>query len=88
MALVEFVKSIAEKKGISPAQVAISWILYQKPWIVPIPGSRSLKHLKDNIAAANVTYTPEEMAEINAVLDTIIIQGNRYNTNNQSHIGH
>ena len=87
MALVEFVKSVAEKKGITPAQVAISWILYQKPWIVPIPGSRSLKHLEDNIAAANVTYTEEEMAEINATLDTIVIQGNRYNTNNQSHIG-
>jgi aryl-alcohol dehydrogenase-like predicted oxidoreductase len=87
MALVEFVKSIAEKKGVTPAQVAISWILYQKPWIVPIPGSRSLKHLEDNIAAANVTYTQEEMAEINATLNTIVIQGNRYNSNNQSHIG-
>ena len=87
MALVDFVKSIAEKKDVTPAQVAISWILYQKPWIVPIPGSRSLKHLEDNIAAANVTYTQEEMAEINATLDTIVIQGNRYNSNNQSHIG-
>ncbi len=87
MALVELVKSIAEKKGVTPAQVAISWILYQKPWIVPIPGSRSLKHLEDNIAAANVTYTQEEMAEINATLDTIVIQGNRYNSDNQSHIG-
>jgi aryl-alcohol dehydrogenase-like predicted oxidoreductase len=54
---------------------------------VPIPGSRSLKHLEDNIAAADVTYTEEEMAEINATLDTIVIQGNRYNSNNQSHIG-
>lgn len=88
MVLVEFVKSIAEKKNITPAQVAISWILYQKPWIVPIPGSRSLKHLEDNIAAVNVTYTPEEMEDINATLNTIIIQGNRYNSNNQSHIGH
>ncbi len=88
MVLVDFVKSIAEKKGITPAQVAISWILYQKPWIVPIPGSRSLRHLEDNIAAANVTYTPQEMADINATLDTIVIQGDRYNSNNQSHIGH
>lgn len=87
MALVDFVKSIADRKGISPAQVAISWILYQKPWIVPIPGSRSLRHLEDNIAAADVSYTSEEMAEINATLDTIVIRGNRYNSNNQSHIG-
>ena len=87
MALVDFVKSIADRKGISPAQVAISWILYQKPWIVPIPGSRSLRHLEDNIAAADVSYSPEGMAEINATLDTIVIRGNRYNSNNQSHIG-
>lgn len=52
----------ADNKGVTPAQVAISWILYQKPWIVPIPDSRSLKHLENNIAAANVNYTPEEMA--------------------------
>ena len=45
------------EKGVTPAQIAISWLLYQKPWIVPIPGSRSLKHLTDNIAAANITYT-------------------------------
>lgn len=88
MALVEFVRSIAERKGITPAQVAISWILYQKPWIVPIPGSRSLKHLEDNIAAANVSYTPAEMEAIDAFLQSIHIQGARYNANNQSHIGH
>ena len=71
----------------SHAVPACSGLSNQKPWIVPIPGSRSLRHLEDNIAAANVTYTPEEMAEINATLDTIVIQGNRYNSNNQSHIG-
>ena len=87
MALVEFVKSIADKKEISPAQVAISWILYQRPWIVPIPGSRSLKHLEDNISAADVTYTPEEMEYINSFINTINIKGERYNSNNQSHIG-
>ena len=88
MKLVDFVKGIAVEKDITPAQVAISWLLYQKPWIVPIPGSRSLNHLEDNIASANVSYTPEEMKRINDFLDTIHIQGDRYNAQNQSNIGH
>ena len=88
MKLVDFVKGIAVEKNITPAQVAISWLLYQKPRIVPIPGSRSLNHLEDNITAANVTYTPEEMRRINDFLDTIHIQGDRYNAQNQSNIGH
>ena len=88
MKLVDFVKGIAVEKDITPAQVAISWLLYQKPWIVPIPGSRSLNHLEDNITSANVTYTPEEMRRINDFLDTIHIQGDRYNAQNQSNIGH
>ncbi|MBD5303183.1 MAG: aldo/keto reductase, partial [Bacteroides sp.] len=83
-----FVKGIAVEKDITPAQVAISWLLYQKPWIVPIPGSRSLNHLEDNITSANVSYTPEEMKHINDFLDTIHIQGDRYNAQNQSNIGH
>ena len=88
MKLVDFVKGIAVEKDITPAQVAISWLLYQKPWIVPIPGSRSLNHLEDNITSANVSYTPEEMKRINDFLDTIHIQGERYNAQNQSNIGH
>ena len=88
MKLVDFVKGIAVEKDITPAQVAISWLLYQKPWIVPIPGSRSLNHLEDNITSANVSYTPEEMKRINDFLDTIHIQGDRYNAQNQSNIGH
>ena len=88
MKLVDFVKGIAVEKDITPAQVAISWLLYQKPWIVPIPGSRSLNHLEDNITSANVSYTPEEMKRINDFLDTIHIQGDRYNAQNQSNTGH
>ena len=88
MKLVDFIKGIAVEKDITPAQVAISWLLYQKPWIVPIPGSRSLNHLEDNITSANVSYTPEEMKRINDFLDTIHIQGDRYNAQNQSNIGH
>lgn len=88
MALVDFIKGVAVEKEITPAQVAISWLLNQRDWIVPIPGSRSLKHLEDNIAAANVTYTPEEMQRINDFLNSIEIKGDRYNANNQANIGH
>lgn len=87
MKLVEFVKQIADEKNITPAQVAISWLLYQRPWIVPIPGSRSLKHLEDNIAAVNVKYTPAQMERINSFLNSIQIQGERYSANNQANIG-
>ncbi len=87
MALVDFIKEIAAEKGVTPAQIAISWLLYQKPWIVPIPGSRSLKHLTDNIAAANITYTDEEMRRIDEALGKIIIRGDRYSADNQANVG-
>lgn len=87
MKLVDFIKGIAVEKNITPAQVAIAWLLYQKPWIVPIPGSRSLRHLEDNLAAANVSFTQEELKRIDEVLDSIHIQGDRYNANNQANVG-
>jgi aryl-alcohol dehydrogenase-like predicted oxidoreductase len=86
MVIVDLVKDIAEKKGITPAQMALSWVMAQRPFIVPIPGSRSLKHLTDNIGAVNVTYSKEEMEEINARLDQIHLQGARYSENNQKNI--
>ena len=82
----ELVKSVATRKGISPAQVALSWLNAQKPFIVSIPGSRSLKHLEDNIAAVAVTYTDEEMRQLNAALDRIQLQGDRYSPENQKNI--
>lgn len=87
MALVDFIKGLAIEKNITPSQVAIAWLLYQKPWIVPIPGSRSLCHLEDNLAATNVSFTQEELKRIDEVLDSIHIQGDRYNANNQANVG-
>ncbi len=83
MALVDFIKGLAIEKNITPSQVAIAWLLYQKPWIVPIPGSRSLRHLEDNLATTNVSFTQEELKR----LDSIHIQGDRYNANNQANVG-
>jgi len=86
MDIVELVKSVATRKGISPAQVALSWLRAQKPFIVSIPGSRSLKHLEDNIEAVAVTYTDEEMRQLNAAIDSIQLQGDRYSPENQKNI--
>lgn len=87
MALVDFIKGLAIEKDMTPSQVAIAWLLYQKPWIVPIPGSRSLRHLEDNLGAADVSFTQEELKRIDEVLDSIHIQGDRYNANNQANVG-
>lgn len=76
--LVEFIKDIAKKKGATPAQIALAWILAQKSWIIPIPGTTKLERLKENIEAVKVTFTKEELQEINQVLSTIQVQGERY----------
>jgi len=86
MVIVDFVKTIAQRKNITPAQVALSWLKAQRPFIVPIPGSRSLRHLEDNIAAAEVTYPEAEMAEINKALDNIVLKGDRYSAESQKNI--
>lgn len=85
--LVEFVESVAADKGITPAQVAISWLLHRKPWIVPIPGSRSLKHLSENLDSANVVYTQEELRKLDEALSQIVIFGERYSKDNQKNVG-
>ena len=74
-------------KGITPAQAALSWLMAQRPWIVSIPGSRSLQHLTDNIAAAGVEYTEEEMKDINERLSQIVLSGDRYPAELQARVG-
>lgn len=76
--IVEFVRTIAERKNVTLPQVALSWLMAQKPWIASIPGSRSLNHLTDNINAVHIEFTPEEMAAINAELSRIVVSGDRY----------
>jgi aryl-alcohol dehydrogenase-like predicted oxidoreductase len=76
--LVDLVTKIGEQKGATPAQIALAWLLAQKPWIVPIPGSRRLKHLDDNIGALAVELTPGDLREIESALSKITIQGDRY----------
>ncbi|GJH40045.1 aldo/keto reductase [Capnocytophaga sp. HP1101] len=86
MVIVDLVKQIAQQKGCTPAQVALSWLKAQQPFIVSIPGSRSLHHLTDNIAAANISYTNEELQAIAEALSKIQLQGNRYSPEAQKNI--
>lgn len=78
LALVDFIKEIARRKQATPAQIALAWLLAQKPWIVPIPGTTKLERLKENIGAVSITFTEEELREINEALSKISIQGGRY----------
>jgi len=79
--LVERVKRIAEKKGATAAQVALAWILAQKPWIVPIPGTTKLNRLEENLGAVKLALTPEELREIDAIAAEV--QGARYSESTQ-----
>lgn len=79
-ALVDLVVSIAVDKNATPAQIALGWLLAQKPFIVPIPGTSKLHRLQENIAAANVDLTNDDLNKINSALATIKIVGERYPT--------
>jgi aryl-alcohol dehydrogenase-like predicted oxidoreductase len=78
LALVELIRAIGEDKGATPAQIALAWLMAQKPWIVPIPGTRKLERLEENLGAVNVELTPEDLQEINEALSRIQIVGDRY----------
>jgi aryl-alcohol dehydrogenase-like predicted oxidoreductase len=76
--LVDLVKKIAVGKDATPAQIALAWVLAQKPWIVPIPGTRKLDRLEENLGAADIELSPEELNELNDALSKIEISGDRY----------
>lgn len=77
-ALVDAVTGLARAKHATPAQVALAWLLAQKPWIVPIPGTTKLSRLEENLGAADVELSGAELAEIERVLGTVTVQGHRY----------
>jgi aryl-alcohol dehydrogenase-like predicted oxidoreductase len=85
--LVDRVGEIASRKQVTRAQIALAWVLAQKPWIVPIPGTTKLPRLEENIAAADITLSPDELREINAVLSNVTIAGARYSENMQKMVG-
>jgi aryl-alcohol dehydrogenase-like predicted oxidoreductase len=77
-ALVDLLKRIAEQKKATPAQIALAWLLAQRPWIVPIPGTTKLHRLEENIRAANVRLTANDLAEIERAASAIRVKGERY----------
>ena len=77
LALVQLVKTWAERKKTTPARIALAWLLAQKPWIVPIPGTTQMAHMFDNIGAADVVFSGDELKELNDALTSITIQGER-----------
>jgi aryl-alcohol dehydrogenase-like predicted oxidoreductase len=77
-ALVDLLGQVAQQKGATPAQVALAWLLAQKPWIAPIPGTTKLHRLDENLGAAALELTPEDLAGIDAAAAKITVQGARY----------
>jgi aryl-alcohol dehydrogenase-like predicted oxidoreductase len=77
LALVDLLRQWALRKGATPAQIALAWLLARKPWIVPIPGTTNLAHLSENLGAVAVELTPDDLREINAAASSITVQGAR-----------
>jgi aryl-alcohol dehydrogenase-like predicted oxidoreductase len=75
MALVAIVKAVADRKGATPAQIALAWLLAQKPWIVPIPGTTKIHRLEENLGSVDLTLTTEDLGEIAVGLSKIEVQG-------------
>ncbi|MDR4947339.1 aldo/keto reductase [Neobacillus cucumis] len=85
--LVDLIKEIALGKDATPAQIAIAWVLAQKPWFVPIPGTRKLERLEENLGAAEVELTHEELRDLNEALSKIEISGDRYPAEYANRVG-
>src|SRR5277367_5932908 len=77
-ALIDLLASIAQRKQATPAQIALAWLLAQKPWIVPIPGTTKLQRLEENLGSADVTLTTDDLDRIQQTLATVVVQGERY----------
>jgi aryl-alcohol dehydrogenase-like predicted oxidoreductase len=86
-ALVELLGDIAARKKATPAQIALAWLLSRKPWIVPIPGTTKLHRLEENIGAAAIELTTDDLREIESALSAITVQGARYPEHLQNRVG-
>lgn len=86
-ALVDLIKIFAKEKNATPAQIALAWILAQKTWIVPIPGTTKLSRLKENLQAVNIKFDQAELVQLNELSSEIKIVGNRYTAELQKRAG-
>jgi aryl-alcohol dehydrogenase-like predicted oxidoreductase len=85
--MVDMVAKFAQQKKATPAQIALAWLLAQKPWIVPIPGTTKLHRLEENIGAVNVQLSPEDLRELDIAASKIAVQGARYPEELQKLVG-
>jgi aryl-alcohol dehydrogenase-like predicted oxidoreductase len=85
--VVDLLTRIAAQKRATPAQIALAWLLYQKPWIVPIPGTTKLHRLEENLGAASVELTPDDLREIEEAVAKITVRGDRYPAHLQQRVG-
>ncbi len=85
--LVDLIKTIADRKKATPAQIALAWLLAQKSWIVPIPGTTKLHRLEENLGAASLKLTPDDLRELNTKLSKIQVRGDRYPAHLQARVG-
>jgi aryl-alcohol dehydrogenase-like predicted oxidoreductase len=76
--VVDLLQGIAKEKNATPGQVALAWLLAQRPWIVPIPGTTKLHRLEENIGAAAIDFTADDLADVQAAASKITVQGARY----------
>jgi aryl-alcohol dehydrogenase-like predicted oxidoreductase len=86
-ALVDLLTKVAERKKATPAQIALAWLLAQKPWIVPIPGTTKLHRLEENIGAVNIDLSPDDLRELEITASKIAVQGARYPEELQKLVG-
>ncbi|GLH73444.1 aldehyde oxidase [Geothrix limicola] len=87
LALVEVLKTLAMAKGVTPAQLALAWLLAQKPWIVPIPGTTKVSRLEENLGATDIELSPEDLQTIHAVTSKVELTGDRYPAHLQKLVG-
>ena len=87
LALVDLIGKFAQKKSATPAQIALAWLLAQKPWMAPIPGTTKLHRLDENLGALDVTLSPEDLRELEAAASKIPVQGARYPEDMQKMVG-
>lgn len=85
--MVTLLGQLAAEKGVTSAQIALAWLLAQKPWIAPIPGTTKLHRLEENLAAADLVLSPDDLQQVTRALETIEIVGARYSPEHQARVG-
>ena len=86
--LVDLLSELGQRKGATVSQVALAWVLAQKPWIVPIPGTTKLERLEENLRSVDLEFTPEEWRDLDHAVSKIKLRGDRYPTDQEKLVGH